>query len=594
MDMVDQALIRSKDVIDDQMENGYESTTKEIMEPFRTREGTIIVDEAFASTIITARTAENFTKRILKQQADLYKNNARISKEVQTAYAACIEQQREALQAMLKGFEERATEREGKLKNLVEADKLPANQNLHTLKLAYSRDAQLQKEQQLNEDKLALKARVQELDERVNLLQKELAAANAEKRGLGRTIDSDSKRAKYTKSVQSPVYLTPSPQLDDTTMGKLESSSHPIQKRETTPYTKSLRDSQKIRILNTWKDQLQRANKYSQDWTLYRDPEATQRKFINVLIGARSKLFDATRNMSTERFLEYDHPDYSKLQRLHRIPQKITNPETLQKNPEMHLTHRCLPLKDFYNFLIHDNPGYDQQARSTKYGYNKGLEQSRNLQTSSSAKTSTEPSYSSWGTIKTKAEPSYSSWGTVKQHPLKNPTSGSYRNHDGPKHEYDARLQDLAIDIHRQNEIAKNNAVTVATSDIDDLSDSYVSFSSHLSTDDANRIKHLRGIIRRIKSRDYTKSYLETRDKAIREAEEERVRTGNFPDYLFGVKFPFEPRTGLAHVKYDENQEYILKEQIQDIHRRNAKKHSSNIMQQLKNNRNGSREQVRR
>ena len=65
------------------------------------------------------------------------------------------------------------------------------------------------------------------------------------------------------------------------------------------------------------------------------------------------------------------------------------------------------------------------------------------------------------------------------------------------------------------------------------------------------RLKGLETDIKRIKQQNYTPKYLKDKEKAISNAEKDRLCGMAGPDYLNGVSYPWNPGAGQAPMQYD-------------------------------------------
>ena len=75
---------------------------------------------------------------------------------------------------------------------------------------------------------------------------------------------------------------------------------------------------------------------------------------------------------------------------------------------------------------------------------------------------------------------------------------------------------------------------------------------------------------KRIRSKVYSKAYLEARDRDITAAEKERLEGGNGPLYLSGCKTPWSSGMGHAPQRYDDFQKGRIIDQIAQIKKNNA------------------------
>ena len=115
-------------------------------------------------------------------------------------------------------------------------------------------------------------------------------------------------------------------------------------------------------------------------------------------------------------------------------------------------------------------------------------------------------------------------------------------------------------------------------------------FEDKLSTAEKSRILKLTTEIKRIKSRIYTPAYLKDRERAINNAEFDRIAGGLGPEYLAGVTYPWYSDRGQAPIHYDVNQVDMRQSVIDAIKNNNA------VTCQLEYtaNKNGPRGQARR
>jgi hypothetical protein len=86
-----------------------------------------------------------------------------------------------------------------------------------------------------------------------------------------------------------------------------------------------------------------------------------------------------------------------------------------------------------------------------------------------------------------------------------------------------------------------------------------------LLPDDKIRLKKLQTSIKRIKQQDYKPHYLKAKERAIREAEKDRLCGQLGPAYLAGVTFPWNPGCGQAPMQYDYHQISKLERKISKI-----------------------------
>ncbi len=98
------------------------------------------------------------------------------------------------------------------------------------------------------------------------------------------------------------------------------------------------------------------------------------------------------------------------------------------------------------------------------------------------------------------------------------------------------------------------NAPVPEEDDTTDSTDDDQLYDDKILPDDKIRLKKLQTSIKRIKEQDYRPHYLRSKERAIREAEKNRLRGMAGPAYLEGVTFPWNPGCGQAPMQYDYHQ----------------------------------------
>ena len=95
-------------------------------------------------------------------------------------------------------------------------------------------------------------------------------------------------------------------------------------------------------------------------------------------------------------------------------------------------------------------------------------------------------------------------------------------------------------------------------------------FENKLLPDQKVRISNLLKEMRKIKSKSYSRVYLDERDREIKAAEAERLADGLGPAYLAGVKSPWTSDHGHAPIHYDQYRISLIVRQIENIKTSNA------------------------
>ena len=136
------------------------------------------------------------------------------------------------------------------------------------------------------------------------------------------------------------------------------------------------------------------------------------------------------------------------------------------------------------------------------------------------------------------------------------------------------RLNEEQIESAEQAEkrrSAPRRKVPIPQTD-DEFSDGETNFvfENKLLPDQKARISKLLKEMKRIKSKDYSRAYLDERDSDIRAAEAERNEDGLGPEYLAGVKSPWASDRGHAPLHYDAHRISLIERQIENIKSSNA------------------------
>jgi hypothetical protein len=95
-------------------------------------------------------------------------------------------------------------------------------------------------------------------------------------------------------------------------------------------------------------------------------------------------------------------------------------------------------------------------------------------------------------------------------------------------------------------------------------------YEDKLSPAEKSRILRLKTEIKHIKQKTYTPGYLREKERAINNAELERLAGLIGPDYLAGVTYPWTSDRGQAPIHYDVYQVDILQSAIDKIKDNNA------------------------
>jgi hypothetical protein len=109
------------------------------------------------------------------------------------------------------------------------------------------------------------------------------------------------------------------------------------------------------------------------------------------------------------------------------------------------------------------------------------------------------------------------------------------------------------------------NAPIPEEGDSTDDNDDEQLYDDKLLPEESSRLKKLQTDIKRIKQQNYSSHYFKTKDKAIREAEKDRLCGQAGPAYLEGVTFPWNSGCGQAPMQYDYHQIDRLERKINKL-----------------------------
>ncbi len=258
--------------------------------------------------------------------------------------------------------------------------------------------------------------------------------------------------------------------------------------------------------------------------------------------------------------------------------------KNLERDVQFAYYNRPCSVHEYYELVCSDTPGYN--AAHVKGQHNRTSFRSAARKPTTSA-SSTTTSANSTATSASSTQP-------VAHNP------GFQRSHDPPP-EYD---EDEALARWRQNlPMESSNTTNVTTKyseqqkwaaeqtqlrrqkaqvdmraapvpeDDDSTNDTETDdnvFDEHLLPSDKLRIANLKEEHKLIRTRVYSKSYKEARNRDITAAEQDRLKGGKGPLYLAGCKTPWSAGMGQAPQRYDDFQKDKLMMQIARIKKNNA------------------------
>jgi hypothetical protein len=238
--------------------------------------------------------------------------------------------------------------------------------------------------------------------------------------------------------------------------------------------------------------------------------------------------------------ISWDHDYFREAQQEYYIPQAFCDPEiyfqSLKKDPCFAYYNRPCSLKVYYELLCGDTPGYVKQHGIAKkqprkhtaaIAYNPGF---RGSQTSP-PRYDEDEALTRWrqGLPETPGNESSS---------VSNDTTKLSDRQKWAADQTQLRRQTALID-KRAAPIPEDDDSAEDTETADNV------FNEHLLPMDKLRIKNLKEEHKRIRSRVYSKAYLDARDRDITAAEQERLKGGHGPLYLAGCKTPWS--SGMGH-----------------------------------------------
>ncbi len=104
--------------------------------------------------------------------------------------------------------------------------------------------------------------------------------------------------------------------------------------------------------------------------------------------------------------------------------------------------------------------------------------------------------------------------------------------------------------------------------DLEDRNNSL--YDSRLPPEQERQLQEWQWKIRKIKSNDLPKEYVDTRTELLQEAEDERIKNGTVPAYLHDVQPPWNKWIGLAITRYNEMIIMNLSTTIEYLREQNA------------------------
>jgi hypothetical protein len=308
-----------------------------------------------------------------------------------------------------------------------------------------------------------------------------------------------------------------------------------------------------IRALDLWKNYLVKSEEYipfqqrSEDLNIER---------IRVLKGAMS---DYVRfNPGGPQADNFQHPRFKPLQREYNIPRQYIAPAHFFKEVEANLgalfKYRLCSVWEFYVLLCEDIPGFRPRPKHNDRRLGASIAVASKEATISKPVPEGQPLASMSAEIRK----------PVVQTIIRTPSVSSSSSSANPS-KLTWLQRDVADKVAWNTMKKPRDAPVPEEGDTSDSTDDEQLYDDKMLPDDKIRIKKLQTSIKRIKQQDYKPHYLKDKERAIREAEKDRLCGQLGPSYLAGVTFPWNPGCGQAPMQYDYYQIGILERKISKI-----------------------------
>ncbi len=261
-----------------------------------------------------------------------------------------------------------------------------------------------------------------------------------------------------------------------------------------------------------------------------------------------------------EQCVSWDHNYFLELQKEYYIPQAYCDPEmyfkNLKKNSCFAYYNRPCSVREYYESACQDTPGYipkhgmtARQAReySAPIAYNPGFQRSQ----ASPPKFDEDEALARWR----------------NNLPITRGMESSSATNDTTKLSQSQIWAAEQLQLRRQKAQVDNRRVPIPEeedSENDTEPDDSV-FDEHLLPHDKLRIGKLQTELKRIRSGNYPRDYLNARDRDIKAAEHDRLKGGKGPLYLAGCKTPWSSGMGHAPQRYDDYQKERIMMKIAKI-----------------------------
>jgi hypothetical protein len=307
--------------------------------------------------------------------------------------------------------------------------------------------------------------------------------------------------------------------------------------------------------LIAWRHHLTCQNEYKPDKLLARQ---THEAHVKILMSALTsfKRERQQNQFSHKAKLFFKHEGYSMMYTSYNVPANSCTPYELMskvdKDRSILLRLRCAPLNDFYSMLMEDTPGFIPSPHWSKMFIKESSSaKSRiNSRSVSGSRSSKSPDHES--PIKSEDEPP-----TVK-----NATSSSAKESSSAKDDVVWGTTD-----HLSARRAKNLQRGPRFNPIFGHNSFY---DPRLVSSDKKLLADWLWRIKKDKRQELPKQYQDVRDEWLRNAENERIKSGFVPACLHDVEPPYDKGHDFALLRYDEMYVSNLNYKISQLRERNA------------------------
>jgi len=298
-----------------------------------------------------------------------------------------------------------------------------------------------------------------------------------------------------------------------------------------------------------WKDRLIKSGDYVPHQQ--RSHKAHVEK-IKILRGAMADFKASIPVNKPSEALMFTHARFGPLQREYHIPLFYCEPEKFFKEVarESNILYnkRVCSLWDFYDYLSKDTPGYNGGRKDKRSPNQEAPIRTSNIAINPFPRDNGKTAVDNWLQV---ASPS--------ARPVVETTIPASAKTTTSRYDITAREEDenpVKLTILQKQVVDKvvqsKEKIRVpipsegdSTDHDDDL------FDDKLLPAEKLRLKTLETDIKRIKQQNYTPKYLKDKEKAISNAEKDRLCGMVGPDYLNGVSYPWNPGAGQAPMQYD-------------------------------------------